>query len=162
MSGVCLTTTLKARDVFGVSLWLLVAHPVSLTLMASGPVLLAGGALSGSAAVAHLGETMAWLVVLVPAFGLLAATYAAYRPGPGSLYESASWEFTDDGVIVSREAGGTRAEWSDFTGWRSVAGFLLLHTSGARYAVIPWRDVPPGARAELEALLAKRIGLRRR
>jgi hypothetical protein len=162
VSGVRVTTTLRPRDVFGVSLWLLIAHPVSLTLMAAGPVLLAGGALSGSVAVEHLGETMAWLVALVPAFGVLAATYAAYRPGSGSLYESASWDFTDDGVIVSREAGDTRAEWPDFTGWRSVAGFLLLHTSGARYAVIPWRDVPPGARAGLEDLLATRIGLRRR
>lgn len=162
MSDVRLTTSLRPKDVFLLSLRLLVVHPVSLTLMAAGPVLLAVGGVSGSVTVRHLGETMAWLVVLVPAFGVLAATYAAYRPGSGATCESATWVFSEDGVVVSRADGDARAEWSEFTGWRSVAGYLLLHTSGARYVIIPWRDAPAGARTDLEALLGERIGPRRR
>jgi hypothetical protein len=162
MNDIRVVTTLEPRDVMRVSLSLLVLHPVSIALMAAGPVLLASGALSGSEVIASLGQTMVWLVVLVPVWGLLAATYSSYRPGAASVYEPAEWSFTEDGADVSHPAGAAHAEWAEFTGWRSVADSLLLHTSPSHYVVIPWRDVPPGSRGDLERLLTEHIGLRRR
>jgi hypothetical protein len=162
MTEVRITTSLTRRDVAWVSLQLLVLHPVSLTLMAAGPLLLAVGVLSSSSAVARLGSTMSWLILLVPAWGLLAATYNAYRPGAAPVYEPAVWAFADSGITVAQPGREARADWDEFTGWRSIGGCLLLHRTPVRYVVIPWRDVSADARAGLEALLSERIGRRRR
>jgi hypothetical protein len=162
MSEVRVTTSLKARDVARVSFRLLVLHPVSLSLMAAGPLLLGLGAVSASGAVTSLGTTMSWLMLMVPGYGLLVSTYTAYRPGAAEVYQPAEWSFAEAGVGVSQPGRDARAEWSEFTGWRSVAGCLLLHTAPARYAVIPWRDVPEDGRAGLEALLGEHLGKRKR
>jgi hypothetical protein len=150
------------RDLFRVSLELLLRNPVSLTLIVAGPVLWAFGSVSGSAVVTRLGSTMSWLVLLVPAFALLIASYAAYRPGASDLYAQARWTFREDSVDVDQPSRSARAEWSEFTGWRTAAGSYLLHTSPKRYVVLPMRDVAEGDRADLESLFAAALGLRRR
>ncbi len=162
MNGVTFTTDLRPRDVFAVSLRLLVFHPVSITLIVAGPALFALGAVSGSETVTRLGSTMSWLVVLVPAFGLLAASYSAYRPGSGKLYQPAQWRMGDHGVDVAQPGREARAQWQEFTGWKSVGAYLLLHTAATRYVVLPWRDLAEGTRPEVEALLARELGARRR
>lgn len=162
MSEVRLTTSLRPRDVAAVSFRLLVGHPVSLLLMAAGPIFLLVGAASGAGAITRLGLTMSWLVVLVPVFGLFAATYNAYRPGASQVYEPAEWTFSEGGVLISQPGRDAEAEWAEFTGWRAVGGALLLHTALARYVVIPWRDVPLEERPMLEGMLAERLGRGRR
>ena len=162
MNAVTFTTDLRPRDVLLVSLRLLVLHPVSLTLAAAGPVLFALGTISGSETVTRLGSTMSWLLVLVPAFGVLAASYAAYRPGSAKVYEPARWRMDESGVDVSQPGREAHAQWDEFTGWRSVGARLLLHTSPSRYVVLPWRDLSEGTRPEVEALLARELGARRR
>jgi hypothetical protein len=162
MSEVRLTTSLRRRDVAVASFRLLVLHPVSLLLMAAGPIFLIVGAASGAGTITRLGLTMSWLILLVPVFGLFAATYNAYRPGATAVYEPAEWTFADRGVSISQPGREARAEWEEFTGWRTVGRSLLLHTAPTRYAVIPWRDVAEGERPVLEGLLAERIGPCRR
>ena len=162
MTGAAFTTDLRPRDVFLVSLRLLVIHPVSITLVVAGPVLFALGALSGSETVTRLGSTMSWLVVLVPAFGLLAASYSAYRPGSGKVYERAQWRMDDDGVDVAQPGREAHAQWEEFTGWKSLGAYLLLHTSPTRYVVLPWRDISDGTRSDVEAMLTRDLGERRR
>ncbi len=162
MSEVRVATTLSRRDVGRVSFARLTFHPVSLTLIAAGPVLAIGGLASGSDAVARLGLTMAWLVLIVPAFGVLAASFATFRPGASRVYEPAAWTFGEDGVGISQPDRDARAEWADFTGWRTIAGCLLLNTAPSRYVIIPWRDVPSGEVETLKALLTEHIGARRR
>ena len=162
MNEVRLTTSLTPRDVAAVSFRLLVLHPVSLLLMAAGPLFLLLGAASGAQVLTRLGQTMAWLVVLVPLFGLFAATYNAYRPGAREVYQPAEWVFREGGVEISQPGRMAQADWSEFTGWRSVGASLLLHTALTRYVVIPWRDVPEDGRAGLESLLGEHIGPGRR
>jgi hypothetical protein len=162
MSDVRFTTSLRRRDVAGVSFRLLVLHPVSLLLVAAGPLFLIVGAASGAGTITRLGFTMSWLIVLVPLFGVFAATYNAYRPGAAQVYESAEWTFSDGGVRISQPGRDAEAGWDEFTGWRTVGESLLLHTALARYVVIPWRDVAEADRPVLEGLLAERIGPGRR
>jgi hypothetical protein len=162
MTDVSVITSLTRRDVARVSLSLLVLHPVSLSLMVAGPLLLAVGAVSGSAAVGRLGAAMAWLLVLIPGWGLLISSYTAYRPGAAPMYEPAEWRFFEAGVDVAQPGRQARAEWGEFTGWRSVSGCLLLHTSPTRYVVIPWRDVGDAQQEGIESLLAEKVGRRKR
>jgi hypothetical protein len=162
VTEVRVTTSLSPRDVLRVSFSLIFVHPVSVALMAGGPVLLVVGLLAGSQVVERLGSTMAWLVVLVPAWALLSATWSAFRPEAAAVYESADWTFREEATDVARSGGSARAEWDEFTGWRSVAGCLLLHTTPSHYVVIPWRDVPEGSREGLERLLTAKIGRRKR
>jgi hypothetical protein len=162
MNEVRFTTTLRPRDVAVVSLRLLVLHPISITLMAAGPLLMLLGSMPGGDTVYRLGSTMVWLVVLVPVYGLLIASWTAYRPGATPIYDPAEWTFSDDGIWVTQPGRDAKAEWSEFTGWRSVAGCLLLHTAPTRYVVLPWRDLAPQERDALEALLTEHLGARKR
>jgi hypothetical protein len=157
VSAVRLTTTLTRIDVAKVSFLMMVLHPLSLTMIGAGPVSLLLGLATHAVVFTRLGETMVWLVVLVPGFGLLAAMYNAYRPGNGVVFIPAQWTFSEEGVAIKQPGRDARASWGEFTKWRTAAGCLLLHTSPTRYVVIPWRDVPPGERPALEALLRRRL-----
>jgi hypothetical protein len=150
------------RDLLGVSATLMLRNPVSVMLMAAGPLLWLLGLVSGSVVVGRLGETMIWLVVLVPAFAALVASYAAYRPGAAELYAPVRWEFAEEAVEIMQAQRCARADWGEFTGWRTVAGCYLLHTSASRYVVVPGRGVGDADREALEALFTKMLGRRRR
>jgi hypothetical protein len=156
------TTTLTPRDVARATATLVFRNRISLPLLAIGPLWFVLGSLTGYELVARQGAALLWLVPLVPAFALLAATYNAYRPGSRVIYEPAEWTFADDGVRITQPGRDALAVWTDFDRWRSAAGCLLLHTTRSRYVIIPWRDVPQPQLEELEALLGERIGRRRR
>jgi hypothetical protein len=162
VSAVVVQARLTAREVWRVSLDLVLRNPISLALVAGGPLLWLLGTVSTSADVTKLGETMSWLVVLIPAFALLVATFAAYRPGTGELYVPATWTFAESGIDIEQPGRHAHAEWSDFTGWKTVAGCYLLHTSVSRYVLVPAASLAPAQRTDLEALLSEKLGRRMR
>jgi hypothetical protein len=162
VSTVVVEARLTAREVWRVSVDLVLRNPISLTLIVAGPLLWLLGTVSTSADVTRLGETMSWLVVLVPAFSLLVGTFAAYRPGTGDLYVPVTWTFVDAGIDVDQPGRRARAEWSEFTGWKTVAGCYLLHTSVRQYVLVPAAGLTPEQRTDLDALLSEKLGRRMR
>lgn len=159
---VVIEAPLRPRDVLSVSTVLVLRNPVSILMMAAGPLLYLAGIAAGAEVLVRLGTTMSALVLLVPAFALLAGLYAAFRPGTAQLYEPAHWEFSDDGVDVEQAQRRARAEWTEFSGWRAVAGRRLLHTSARHYVVLPVGQLSDAQRAGLDELLLRRLGARRR
>lgn len=153
---------LRPRDVLSVSTVLVLRNPVSILVMAAGPLLYLAGIAMGAGVLVRLGTTMSALVILVPAFALLAGLYAAFRPGTAQLYEPARWTFSDDGVDVEQTQRCARAEWNEFSAWRAVAGRRLLHTSARHYIVLPVGQLSDAQRTELDGLLLRRLGARRR
>lgn len=137
-------------------------HPVTLTVLAAGPLLWLLGAFSGSAVISELGRTISWLVLLVPVFSVLAGSYAARRPGSSELYVPVRWTFAEDWIGLEQADRHARADWTEFRSWRSAAGCYLLHTSAQRYVIVPIRDVRESDRSDLEALFAAKLGARRR
>jgi hypothetical protein len=162
MSAVSVTTTLTSRDVLRVSFMRLVFQRVGLTLIGAGPVLAVVGVVTGSGSLTRLGLTATWLVVLVPAFGALSASFTAFRPGAAGVYEPAVWTFGEEGARITQPGRDARADWTEFRNWSSIAGCLLLYTARSHYVIIPWRDVPAGEVETLQALLGEHIGDRRR
>ncbi len=162
MTGIRVKTTLTPRDVMRVSAVLVFRNRMSVMLLAVGPLWFVLGLWSGHETVMRLGATLLWIVPIVPALALLAGSYSAYRPGGRATYESAEWVFGAEGVEIAQPGRDARAEWGDFTRWRSAGACLLLHTTKRRYVIIPWRDVPDDERGGLEELLGEKIGGRRR
>lgn len=158
MNDIAFTSTLRPSDYRRVSALLMVSHPLSIIVMAAGPVLWGVGSLTASRIVVEFGRTMSWLVIGVPIAGILIGWYAAYRPSATEIYEPALWEFSDDGVSVHQHVRDAFAAWDDFERWRRVAGCYLLHTGPQRYVIIPSRDVPADRRADFEALLKRHVG----
>jgi hypothetical protein len=141
---------------------LLLRNPVSVMLMVAGPLLWLLGLVAGSAVIGRLGQTMAWLVLLIPAFAVLVGSYAAYRPGASRIYGPVRWTFDEDSIDIEQPERRARAEWREFSGWRSAAGCYLLHTDPRHYVLVPMRDVPEADRAVLESLLVSKLGPHRR
>lgn len=158
VASVAFQSTLARRDFLRAGVVLALRNPLTLTAMASGPVLWAAGTLAGGGPIARLGVSLMFLVVAVPIAAVLAGSYAAYRPRSSELYEPVGWEFAEDGVHVHQDGRDAFAEWSEFTGWRKVAGCYLLHTSQRKYVVIPASAVPPERAADFEALLTGHTG----
>lgn len=155
---VVLDSRLTARDVFRVSVALVLRYRLTPTLLLAGPLLLAVGALTSSARIVQLGAVASWLIVLVPAFALLVGSYAAYRPGIGELFEPARWTFAEDGVEIEQPARHARAEWSEFVRWRRLTGNYLLYTSPRRYVILSGAGLSGEDATALEELLATHIG----
>ena len=153
------TTTLERSDFLTVATVLAVRNPLSLTAMASGPVLVLAGTLAGGHMVRDFGLSLMFLIVAVPVAGVLAGAYAAYRPGASELFAEVEWEFSEAGVRIRQQGEDTFAEWGEFTGWRRVANCYLLHTALRKYVVLPRSGVPAARRDEFEALLTERVGL---
>ncbi len=157
METISFVSTLRRSDYVRVAAILMVTHPLSVVVMAAGPVLWAAGALAGSGVVAQFGRTMSWLVIAVPVGSVLIGSYAAYRPSAGEMYETALWEFSPDGVSVHQHVNDAFAPWEDFMRWRRAAGCYLLLTGPQRYVIIPMRDVPAERRAEFEQMLTRHV-----
>jgi hypothetical protein len=153
---------LAQRDVMAVSSRLLLVHRLSLTAIASGPVLWLTGIAGGSAEVTRLGLALLWLVVLVPFFAFLVGTFNAYRPGTGELYEPVRYDFADGGVEIEQPGRRAHADWDEFRSWRTVGAFYLLDVSKSRYLLVPKSAVPAAERTALEALFEDHLGARRR
>jgi hypothetical protein len=153
---------LTPRDVMAVSVRLLLLHRLSLTAIASGPVLWLAGVAGGSSDVTRLGLALLWLVVLVPFFAFLVGTFNAYRPGAEELYAPVGYTFGDEGVEIEQPQRRARADWGEFRSWRRVGGRYLLDVSKTRYLVVPQETVPETARAAFAELLEAHLGPRRR
>jgi len=159
MEPLTFTSKLERNDFLTVATVLAVRNPLSLTAMASGPVLWLAGTLAGGTMVRDFGLSLMFLIVAVPAAGVLAGAYAAYRPGASELFAEVEWEFSDKGVRIRQQGDDAFAEWGEFAGWRTVATCYLLHTAARKYVVLPRGGVPSERRDEFEALLTERVGL---
>lgn len=162
MSAITVNVRLTPRDVSGIAWRRLLLHPASIFFMAAGPVFWLVGLSGGSAPVIHLGQTLSWLTVLIPAFALLVGSFAAYRPGTSELYAPVRWSFDEDGIDIEQDKRSARGEWSEFRSWRVANHCYLLNTTRTKYVIVPQRDVPEARRAEFEELLAAKLGARKR
>ena len=160
--AIAFTGTLRQRDVFRVAAVVLVRHRLAIMAMAAGPVFWLVGVVGASDAVTRIGAQFLAVTVAVPAFALVVATWAAYRPGTSSLYAPVAWSFTAAGIDLSTPGRPARAEWSEFRSWRTAAGCYLLDITRSRYLVVPRADVPEADRADFERLLASKLGPRSR
>lgn len=157
MERIAFTSKLEPREFLAVAFTQAVRNPLSLTAMASGPVLWLVGYLANGTVVRSLGMSLMFLVVAVPAAGLLAGAYAAYRPSARELFVPVDWVFSDSGVRIRQEGQDAFAEWDEFYGWRRVGGAYLLHTSRRYFVVLPVLAVPADRRADFEDLLTAHI-----
>ena len=153
MMPIVFTAKLTQRDYMWLALRLALVHRVSLTVMLSGPVLWGVGWLTHSPTLMQFGATMSWLIAGVPLVGLLTGAYIAYRPSAGDLFVPVEYALSEPGVEITQAGRTAFAEWSEFVGWRRVGAFYLLHTTPARYLVIPARAVPAERAGDLQALL---------
>jgi len=154
---IAFTSKLTKRDLLRVGLVTSLANPLSLTAMASGPVLWLAGTAAGGGAVRDFGLSLMFLIVAVPIAGLLAGVYAAYRPAAAELYTPVSWVFSDAGVELTVETEVSFADWDEFTGYRKLAGCYLLHTSTRNYVVLSAEGVPQERREDFESLLSTKL-----
>jgi hypothetical protein len=153
MEPIAFTSKLERREFLAVAVTQALRNPLSLTAMASGPVLWLVGYLTGGMVVRSLAMSLMFLIVAVPAAGWLAGAYAAYRPSAGELFVSADWVFSSDGVRIRQEGQDAFADWDEFYGWRKVGRAYLLHTSRRYFVVLPVLAVPADRRADFEDLL---------
>ena len=103
--------------------------------------------------------SLMFLIVAVPLAGVLAGSYAAYRPGSAELFVPVTWEFSEEGVRIRQQGEDAMADWDEFAGWRKVAGCYLLHTAARKYIVLPASGVPAARAGDLEALLSRKAGV---
>jgi hypothetical protein len=68
-----------------------------------------------------------------------------------------AWVFSDDGVEITQRETTAFAEWDEFDSWRRVGAYYLLHTTPARYVVLPERAIAVERRTDFEALLAAHL-----
>lgn len=153
MEPIAFTSKLEPREFLAVAFAQAVRNPLSLTAMASGPVLWLVGLLTNGTIVRSLGLSLMFLIVAVPAAGLLAGAYAAYRPSARELFVSVDWVFSEEGVRIRQEGQDAFAEWDEFYGWRRIGKAYLLHTSRRYFVVLPLLAVPADRRADFEGLL---------
>jgi len=150
------------REVFLVAAAVTLRARLTLTALAAGPILWLAGTVAGSDGVTRTGLTLLPISVGAAAVVLLAASYAAYRPGSSEVYSAADWTFRDSGIDIERPEERRRAEWADFRSWRALAGCYLLYITRTSYLVLPMRGIPEGDRADFEGLLSEKLGPRRR
>jgi hypothetical protein len=160
MKSISFDSTLRASDYLTVAALHMITHPISLTVMAAGPVLWGVGAVAHSRIVVAFGSTMSWLVIAVPVAVALIGTFIAFRPSAREIYDPALWVFSEDSVAVHQHLRDESARWHDFTRWSRLGGSHLLYTAPQHYVIIPSRDVPAERRDEFEQLLMERLGKR--
>jgi len=162
MPAVSFRSAPTSRDVFLVAVAVTLRARLTMTALAAGPVLWFVGLLASSQVVTRTGITLLPLAIGAVAVVLLAASYAAYRPGSSEVYAGARWTFDDSGIDIEGADGRRRAQWGDFRSWRTAGGCYVLHVTRSRYLVFPVRDVPEAQRAAFEDLLTGKLGPRRR
>jgi len=160
--NVTVDSRLTPRDVWKLTALLVMGHRLTPTLLLAGPVLFAVGTATASLRLVQLGAAVSWLLMLVPLYAALTATYAAYRPGAAEVFAPATWTFTDDGIVIEQADRNARATWTEFERWRSVSGFYLLHTTARRYVIVSGAGLTGADRTTLEALLTDHLGAARR
>lgn len=161
MPAVSFTSSPTSRDVFRAAVVVTLRARLTMTALAAGPVLWLVGVLAGNDGIARTGLTLLPLTLGAVAVVLLAASYAAYRPGASEVYAAARWTFDDQGIDIERAAERRRADWDEFRSWRIAGGAYLLNVTRSRYVVLPLRDVPEAERPVFEALLTQMLGARR-
>ena len=158
---IVVVSTLTPRDVFRVSVTLILRHRLAYMAMAAGPVFWLVGFVTASAEVIRVGALFLILTAAVPLFAALVASYSAYRPGSRDLFDPAQWRFSEAGIDIVQPERCARAEWADFASWRTTRSSYILDVKRSRYLVFPRRDVVEGDRAEFATLLTAKLGERR-
>lgn len=133
------------------------ANPLVLTIMLSGPVFLAVGALTGGGMLLQWGYTF---LVALPAIPLLTFGMAylnAHRKGSADVLAPVHVVADAGGVTIESQGETRHAGWSTFQRWRRMAGTHLLYTTPRTFMILRTDGLAEGERAAFEALLREHV-----
>jgi hypothetical protein len=127
--------------------------PFTIAVMLSGPVVLAVGAIAGSAQVTLYGALLAIALPAVPLAAFAVAYVNSLRKGSVEVLAPVRVRAEKEGVSI--ETGGERryATWDHFTRWRRAAGAYVLHTGPRTFIVLRDAGLTPEKAAALEVFL---------
>jgi hypothetical protein len=127
--------------------------PFTIAVMLSGPIVLAVGAVAGSAQVTVYGALLAVALPAVPLAAFAAAYVNSVRKRSVEVLAPVRVRAEEGGVSIETGDARRYATWDHFTRWRRAAGAYVLYTGPRTFIVLRDSDLTPEKAAAFEALL---------